>query len=102
MPLKKGKSKKTIASNIRKEMKAGKPHKALKERNERIAEALKPYWDWKVNDITMPDNHNRESLFLEIGNNYGISDERVKQIERELREEYQPKPLGIDEDYPNQ
>ena len=27
MPLKKGKSKKTISSNIRKEIKAGKPHK---------------------------------------------------------------------------
>ena len=27
VPLKKGKSKKTISSNIRKEMKAGKPHK---------------------------------------------------------------------------
>lgn len=27
MPLKKGKSKKTISSNIKKEIKAGKPHK---------------------------------------------------------------------------
>ena len=80
--------------------KAGKPHSALKERNERIAEALKPYWDWKVNDITMPDNHNRDSLFTQIGNDEGLSFERIKQLERELREQYAPQELDVNDDYP--
>jgi len=72
----------------------------LKERNERIAEALKPYWDWKVNDITMPDNHNRDSLFTQIGNDEGLSFERIKQLERELREQYAPQELDVNDDYP--
>ena len=80
--------------------KAGKPHSALKERNERIAEALQPYWNWKINDITMPDNHNVDSLFTEIGKNEGLSFERIKQLERELKEKYAPQELDINDDYP--
>ena len=71
-----------------------------KERDEKIAQDLMPYWDYKVNDITMPDNHNRESLFYEIANKYGLSFDRIKQLERQLSKKHQPKPLAIDEDYP--
>ena len=79
--------------------KLGQKHKKLEDRNKRIAEALKPYWDWKVNDIEMPDNHNRDSLFETIANEFGIGFERIKQIERELFKEYAPKESDWNDPY---
>ena len=81
--------------------KLGKKHTGLEDRNKRIAEALKPYWDYRVNDITMPDNHNRDSLFYMIAEKENLSFERIKQIERELRDKYAPKELDWNDDYPN-
>jgi len=91
-----------IGESVVKGYSAKKGKKYNKDRDKMIAEDLMCYWDFKVNDITMPNNHTRESLFYEIAKKYGLSFDRIKQIESELSKEYKPKPLGIDEDYPNQ
>lgn len=60
-------------------------------KHQAIIRELMPYWDCKINDVDLPDSHNRDSFFMSLSKLYDISFSRVEQLEREYRPIYQPR-----------
>ena len=64
-----------------------------------IIEALKPYWNWRVNDVNMPkdtdgDYHTRKTWFYKLAEDFDLSFDRISQIERKFFPTHKPEKIG--------